>query len=596
MKYIFKYEFIANKYWYYFMRKLKNIVGGFILINFKAEVINLISKSNEGLEKEEIENLIETPPSFDMGDYAFPCFKLAKFYRKAPNIIAQEMIEKIGENEYFEKIVNVGPYVNFFINKEMLTKTVLEEIKDKGENFGSSSIGKGKTVIVEFSSPNIAKPFHIGHIRSTVIGHSLYRIYTFLGYDTVSVNHLGDYGTQFGMLISALKRWGNIEVVEKEPINELLKLYVKFNAEAEKNPELANEARMWFKKLEEKDEEALRLWKWMRDISLKEFNRVYDMLGIKYDSYAGESFYSDKMAEVTEDLERKGLLQTSEGAEIVDLEEYDMPPALIRKSDGTTLYITRDVAAAIYRKEHYDFYKNIYVVGSQQILHFKQWKKVVELMGYDWAEDCVHVPFGMVSLEDGTMSTRKGRVVFLEDVLNKAVEKTLDIIISRNPDLDNKEEIAKQVGIGAVVFQELFNNRIKDYVFSWDRTLSFEGETGPYVQYTHARANSLLEKGDFSENDKIECSLLSSEEEINIIRLIYSFSNVVVNAAEKYEPYILTRHVVELAKAFNKFYHNCPILSESEDIKKARLMLVYATKTVIKTGLYLLGIEAPDRM
>ena len=566
------------------------------MINFKEEVVKLILGIVEGIDREEIESLIETPPSYDMGDYAFPCFKLAKVFKKAPNLIAKEVANEIGENEFFEKVQNVGPYVNFFINKQTLTRLVLEDVIDKNDIYGSSNIGKGKKVIVEFSSPNIAKPFHIGHIRSTVIGHSLYRIYKFLGFDTIAINHLGDYGTQFGMLISAFKKWGNLEVIEADPINELLKLYVKFNAEAEIDSSLRDEARMWFKKLEDGDEEAVQLWKWMREISLKEFNRVYDMLGIKYDSYAGESFYSDKMPRVVKELEEKKLLKKSEGAEIVDLEPFGMPPALIKKSDGSTLYITRDIAAAIYRKEHYDFAKNIYVVGSQQILHFKQWKKVIELMGYDWAEDCIHVPFGMVSLEEGTMSTRKGRVIFLEDVLRKAVEKTLEIINERNPGLENKGEVAKQVGIGAVVFQELFNGRIKDYVFSWDKTLSFEGETGPYVQYSHARANSLLEKGDFNPDAKVDFSLLKTDEEINIIRSLHDFPNSILNAMEKNEPSFITRHIVELAKAFNKFYHDCPILSEEEEIKKARLSIVYAVKTTIRTGLYLLGIEAPSKM
>ena len=566
------------------------------MINFKEEVVKLILGIVEGIDREEIESLIETPPSYDMGDYAFPCFKLAKVFKKAPNLIAKEVANEIGENEFFEKVQNVGPYVNFFINKQTLTRLVLEDVIDKNDIYGSSNIGKGKKVIVEFSSPNIAKPFHIGHIRSTVIGHSLYRIYKFLGFDTITINHLGDYGTQFGMLISAFKKWGNLEVIEADPINELLKLYVKFNAEAEIDSSLRDEARMWFKKLEDGDEEAVQLWKWMREISLKEFNRVYDMLGIKYDSYAGESFYSDKMPRVVKELEEKKLLKKSEGAEIVDLEPFGMPPALIKKSDGSTLYITRDIAAAIYRKEHYDFAKNIYVVGSQQILHFKQWKKVIELMGYDWAEDCIHVPFGMVSLEEGTMSTRKGRVIFLEDVLRKAVEKTLEIINERNPGLENKGEVAKQVGIGAVVFQELFNGRIKDYVFSWDKTLSFEGETGPYVQYSHARANSLLEKGDFNPDAKVDFSLLKTDEEINIIRSLHDFPNSILNAMEKNEPSFITRHIVELAKAFNKFYHDCPILSEEEEIKKARLSIVYAVKTTIRTGLYLLGIEAPSKM
>lgn len=566
------------------------------MIDFKNEAVKLIEEQQDSLNREEVISLMEIPPSSKMGDYAFPCFKLAKAFKKAPNLIAEEFVGKMEGNEYFEKIENKGPYINFFINNEMLVKTVLENIKEEKENYGSSNMGEDKTVIVEFSSPNIAKPFHIGHIRSTVIGNSLYKIYKFLGFDTVAINHLGDYGTQFGMLIVAYKKWGDRDVIEADPINELLKLYVRFNSEAEDNEELMNQARYWFKELEEGNEEALELWQWMRDISLKEFNKVYNLLNIEFDSYAGESFYSDKMVEVIKDLKEKKLLEESRGAEIVDLEPYDMPPALIKKSDGSTLYATRDIAAAIYRKEHYDFHKNIYVVGSQQILHFKQWIKVVELMGHNWAKDCIHVPFGMVSLESGTMSTRKGRVVFLEDVLKNAIDKTFKIIEDRNPNLENKEDVAKQVGIGAVVFQELFNARIKDYVFSWEETLSFEGETGPYVQYTHARASRLLERGDFDLEDKVDFSLLKEEDELSIVKLLYDFPSIIVNAMEKNEPSIITRLIVETAKAFNKFYNSCPILSEDEELKKARLLLVYGTKTVIKIGLGLLGIDAPEKM
>ncbi|TJX13029.1 arginine--tRNA ligase [Tissierella creatinini] len=566
------------------------------MIDFKEQVVKLIEGEVDSLTRDEINALIEIPPSYDMGDYAFPVFRLAKTFRKAPNIIAEDLASKFKQDEYFEKVENAGPYVNFFIDKKKLTQTVLEEILEEKDGFGSSTIGNGKKVIVEFSSPNIAKPFHIGHIRTTVIGNSLYKIYKFLGYDTIAINHLGDYGTQFGMLISAFKKWGDREVIEENPIKELLKLYVRFNSEAEEDESLRDEARYWFKELEDGNEEAKELWQWIRDISLKEFSKVYDMLGISFDSYAGESFYSDKMPAVIEEMEKKGILKDSEGASIVDLDQYGMPPALIKKSDGSTLYTTRDITAAIYRKNHYDFYKNIYVVASQQNLHFKAWMKVIELMGYDWAKDCIHVPFGMVSLEDGTLSTRKGRVVFLEDVLNTAIENTAKIIEDRNPNLPNKEEVAKQVGIGAIIFQELFNQRIKDYVFNWDRTLSFEGETGPYCQYTYARSNSLLEKGGFNIEDEYSIELLNSEDEINVIRLLYKFPNVVLEACEKNEPYLITRHIVEIAKSFNKFYSSTPIIIEDEDLKKARLKLVYATKTVIKNGLGLLGMEAPKKM
>lgn len=566
------------------------------MIDFKKEVINAICNIQDSLDYNEVESLIEIPPNYDMGDYAFPCFKLAKTFRKAPNLIAEELAGKIGHSEYFEKVENAGAYLNFFINKSSLAETVLKEIVEKKDEYGSRDIGKGKNIIVEFSSPNIAKPFHIGHLRSTVIGNSIYKICRFLGFNAIAINHLGDYGTQFGMLIAAYKKWGDKELIEADPINEFLKLYVKFNSEADKDESLRDEARYWFKELENNNPEAVELWQWIRDLSLKEFKRVYKLLNIEFDSYAGESFYSDKMARVTDELEEKGLLKESEGAQIVDLEEYDMPPALIRKRDGSTLYITRDIAAAIYRKEHYNFYKNIYVVASQQNLHFKQWIRVVDLMGYDWAFDCIHVPFGMVSLEDGTLSTRKGRVVFLEDVLNKAIESVKNIIEERNPNLENKDEVAKQVGVGAVIFQDLFNSRIKDYVFTWDRTINFEGETGPYVQYTHARANSLLEKGDFKLEDSVDFNLLKQQEEVDLIRLLYNFPNIVYDAYEKLEPSFITRSVTDIAKAFNKFYNSCPILSADEDLKKARLSLVYAAKTVIKTGLGLVGIEAPNRM
>ncbi|WP_026895103.1 arginine--tRNA ligase [Clostridiisalibacter paucivorans] len=566
------------------------------MIDFREKLSEEVSNNVKDLTSEEIKELVEIPPNYDMGDYAMPCFRLAKKFRKSPQIIAEEIVNALKGNQYFERIENVGPYVNFFVNKEVLAEDVLKEVFDKKESYGATDVGKSRNVIVEFSSPNIAKPFHIGHIRTTVIGHALYRIYKFLGFNAIAINHLGDYGTQFGKLIVAYKQWGDRDVIESNPIPELLKLYIRFHQEAEKTPQLDDEARMWFKKLENKDSEATELWQWIRDVSLKEFNRVYDMLNIKFDSFAGESFYSDKMPVVVEKMEQKGLLTESQGAKIVDLESYDMPPALIKKKDGSTLYITRDIAAAIYRKEEYDFYKNIYVVGSQQILHFKQWIKIIELMGHDWAKDCIHVPFGMVSLEEGTMSTRAGRVVFLEDVLNKAVEKTKEIIENKNPKLENKEQVAKEVGIGAVLFQELSNNRIKDYTFSWDKTLAFEGETGPYVQYTHTRASSILRRADVKIDKDVDYSILINDEAVNVIRLLQGFNQVIIDAMEKNEPSFITRHITEIAKAYNRFYHSCPILSEDDDIKKARLLLTYAAKTVIKTGLNLLGIDAPEKM
>lgn len=566
------------------------------MLNFREEVIKLIKSEVDELTEKEISSLIEVPPSYDMGDYAFPVFSLAKVFRKAPPKIAEELAERFGKTNYFEKVENKGAYLNFFVNKKKLIEVTLNEIREKTTRYGSSNMGKGKKVLVEFSSPNIAKPFHIGHIRTTVIGNAIFRIFTFLGFDTVSINHLGDYGTQFGTMISAYKKWGDREVIEKDPINELLKLYVRFNREAEEDESLKDEARYWFKELENKNEEAIELWEWIREISLKEFNKVYKLLNIEFDSLAGESFYSDKMSVVVDELKEKKLLKESEGAYLVDLEEHGMPPALIMKKDGSTLYTTRDIAAAFYRKQTYDFYKNIYVVASEQNLHFKAWIKVVELMGHDWAKDCIHIPFGMVSSEDGRLSTREGKVIFLEDVLNKAIESTLKIINERNPELENKEKVSKQVGIGAVIFQELFNQRIKDYVFSWDRTLSFEGETGPYVQYTHARINSLLERGEFNGDEEVDYSLLKTEEEISIARLLYDFPQIIIDSMEKYEPFFVTRHIVEIAQAYNKFYNSVTINTEDIELKKARLMLSFAVKIVIKTGLSLLGIEAPERM
>lgn len=564
--------------------------------DFKLEVADIISAQVSDLSLEEIIALIEIPPNKDMGDYAFPCFKLAKAFRKAPNMIANDLAEKMGKNDLIEKVETAGAYINFFIDKSSLAKSVITEVLDKKEDYGKTNIGEGKKVIVEFSSPNIAKPFHIGHIRTTVIGNALYKAYKALGFDTVRINHLGDYGTQFGKLIVAFKRWGDEEEVKQAPIKTLLKLYVQFHDEAEKDPSIDEEARIWFKKLEDGEEEAVKLWKWFKDASLEEFNKVYDILGIEFDSYAGESFYSDKMPRMIDIMNEKGILKDSQGAKIVDLEEYNMPPALITKSDGSTLYLTRDIAAATYRKETYDFYKNIYVVGSQQILHFKQWMKVVELMGGEWAKDCVHVPFGMVALEEGTMSTRKGRVVFLEDVLNRAINTTKEIIEKKNPNLENIDTVAKQIGVGAVVFQELSNNRIKDYTFSWDRTLNFDGETGPYVQYTHTRACSVLRKANEEVTADVDFSVISDADSTNVIKEIGNFPKAVQDVIKDNEPHVIARYVVDLAQAFNKFYHENSIIVEDEKVRKARLALVLATKQTIKNALSLLGIEAPERM
>ena len=564
--------------------------------DFKVAIANCLKEKIEDLTLEEIVALIEVPPNKEMGDYAFPCFKLAKVFRKAPNMIAAELAETIEAKGEISKVMPLGGYVNFFVNKSQLAESVIKDVLTKKENYGHSDLGQNKAVVIDFSSPNIAKPFHIGHIRTTVIGNALYKIYDSQGYNVVRVNHLGDYGTQFGKLIVAFKLWGNKEAVEANPIPELLKLYIQFHDEAEKKPEMEDEARAWFTKLENGDEEAKALWQWFRDESLKEFARVYDLLDIEFDSYAGESFYSDKMDTVIDQIKEKGLLKESQGTNVVDLEEYNMPPALITKNDGSTLYMTRDLAAAIYRKNTYDFDKCIYVVGSQQSLHFQQLFKVLELMGFEWSKDLVHVPFGMVALEEGTMSTRKGRVVFLEDVLKQAIEKTKETVLSKNPNAKNVDEIAKQVGVGAVVFQELSNSRIKDYTFSWERTLSFEGETGPYVQYTHARCCAVLRKANEEVSTDINYELLSDGDAAEVLKVIGSFNKSIVSAMRRNEPHIVTRFVLDLAQAFNKFYHDNPILVEDEELRKARLALVAATRQTLENGLNILGMHAPERM
>lgn len=569
------------------------------MINFKEQIAEGLARET-GLDANELLYKIETPPDRKMGDYAFPTFMLAKTMRKNPAVIAQELKEKLNDVAGVREIAVAGPYLNFFIDTTALAENVLKAVLEEGDRFGSSDIGKGKTTIVEYSSPNIAKPFHIGHIRTTIIGDSIKRIYKHLGYNVEAINHLGDYGTQFGMMIEAYKRWGDDDVIEKNPIPELVKLYVRINQEAETNKELLDNSREWFRKLESGDKEAVALWQWFRDLSLDEFKRVYDMLDVEFDSYRGESYYSDLMLKAVDEIKAKGLLVEDQGAQIINLDKYNLPPAIIIKSDGSTIYLTRDIATAIFRKDTYDFYKNIYVVGSQQNLHFQQLKAILKEMGYDWADDCIHVPFGMVSLPEGTLSTRRGKVVYLEDVLNRATEKVDDILREREEKngytMENREELARQVGIGAVKFQELFNQRIKDYVFDWDRTLSFDGETGPYVQYTHARMHSLLEKGAFDPAKSVDVKALTLDDEKELLQQLYGFNQVIVDSHEKYEPYLVTRYITECAKTFNKYYTNTPILVEDDDIKNARLLLVYGVKNMIKIGLNLLGIEAPNKM
>ncbi len=575
---------------------IDKFIGGRLMADFKKLISESLKSEIEDLTLEEITALIEVPPNKEMGDYAFPCFKLAKVFRKAPNAIAEDLAGKIQPTDDINKIINLGGYVNFFVNKESLAKKVINQVLTEKENYGKSEFGKGKTVVVEFSSPNIAKPFHIGHVRTTVIGNALSKIYASQGYHVEKLNHLGDYGTQFGKLIVAYKLWGDKQAVENDPIKELLKLYIRFHDEAETKPEMEDEAREWFTKLENGDEEAKDLWQWFRDESLKEFSRVYKLLDIEFDSYVGESFYSDKMPAVIEELKEKNLLEESDGAMIVNLEDSKLPPALIQKRDGSTLYLTRDLASAFYRKKVYDFDKSIYVVGAQQELHFKQCFEIIKRMGYDWYKDMIHVQFGMVALEEGTMSTRKGRVVFLEDVLNQAIDRTRQIIEEKNPDAENIDEVAKAVGVGAVVFQELSNSRIKDYTFSWDRTLSFEGETGPYVQYTHARCCAVLRKAGQPVSADINYELLSDQDAADVLSVLENFNKSIMTAMNKNEPHIVTRFVLDLAQAFNKFYHNSPILVEDADLRAARLALVEATRQTIENALKILGMKAPQKM
>lgn len=565
-------------------------------MDFKEKIVDLI-KNVIDLDKEEILNSIEIP-NYDMGDFAFPCFKLAKTMKKAPNIIAIEVAEKIERKSFISDIKVVNAYINFYVDKTVFVEKILKNVIEEKENFADSKMGEGKTVVIDYSSPNIAKPFHIGHLRSTVIGNSLYKIYKKLGYDVVGINHLGDWGTQFGKLIVAYKNWGDKELVEKNDIKELSKIYVKFHEESEKNPALEDEARLWLVKMQEGDKEALELWKWFCDISMKEFERVYKMLNISFDSYAGESFYNDKMQAIVDELFEKNILVESEGAKIVDLEKYNMPPCLILRSDGGTLYPTRDISAAFYRKKEYNFEKCLYITALDQNLHFAQWFKVIELMGYDWAKDLVHIPFGLVSLNDGKLSTRRGHVVLMEDILNSAIEKTKNIIEEKNPNLENKEKVAKDVGIGAVIFNDLFNSRVKNVVFDLERMLNFQGETGPYVQYTHARACSILEKENFDENmlANIDFSLISDEYSFEIVKLLSQYQDKIIDASNKYEPFIITRHLVNICQAFNKFYDENNIKNSEEKLKNARLSIVYATKMVIANGLYLLGINAPEKM
>lgn len=551
-----------------------------------------------GIDKDEIEAAIAVPPDNKMGDYALPCFKFAKVMRKSPVAIAEELKNTFATDDAISEVEAVNGYLNFRVNRTALVKETLEKIAEQGEAFGSSDMGNGKTICIDYSSVNIAKPFHIGHLSTTVIGGALYRIFKFLGYNAVGINHLGDYGTQFGKLIYAYKHWGSEEAVKEGGVKELTRLYVRYHKESENDPSMDDEARSYFKLIENGDEECVKLFNLFKEITLKEVEKIYDELDIKFDSYAGESFYNDKMQPVIDELAEKGLLVESEGAKIVDLEKYGMPPCIILRSDGASLYATRDLAAACYRKEHYDFDKCLYVVAYQQNLHFKQIFKVLELMGKPWAKDLVHVAYGMVSLLDDNgnqvaMSTRNGTVVLLEDVLKKCHEKCLEIIEQKNPDLEDKENVARQVGTGAVIFGALSNSKIKDIAFSYSKILNFDGETGPYVQYTAARIKSVLRKG--GAIGKYEIKNVN-EDEYQLIALLSTFPDVVKAAAERLEPFFVTRYAIDVASAFNKFYFDCKIIGDDANETNFRLAISSATLTVLSSALTLLGIKVPERM
>ena len=549
----------------------------------------------QDVESSEIEPLITVPKDPAMGDYCLPCFKFAKEMKKSPMALAQEIVSRIGAYNFLEKAEAVGGYVNFTLNKKMVATRVVEQILTEGVSYGRSEEGAGKTVCIDFSSVNIAKPFHMGHLLNTSIGGALCRIFRSLGYKVVGINHLGDWGTQFGKLIVAYKKWGCREDVDKRGVKALFDIYVKYHKEAEEDPSLDDEARAWFKKIEDGNEEALSLFGYFKEVTMKEVDRIYKRLNVTFDSYAGESFYNDKMQPVLDELEEKGLLELSDGAKVVRFEGDKMPPCLLVRSDGATLYATRDLAAAVYRKKTYDFYKCLYVVAYQQNLHFQQIFEVLRLMGKPWADDMVHVAHGMVSLQDGALSSRGGRVVFVEDVLNTAVRKAGEIIAEKNPDLKDREKTAEQVGVGATIFAMLFNSRIKDMVFDYDKVLNFDGETGPYVQYTYARCCSLLEKC-VADGDDFDEDGIANPEAYALVKALEKYPESVRLAGEKYEPSIVARQIVDIAQAFNKFYFEHNIKSAAPAVRNARLALVGATRQVIESGLTLLGIAAPQRM
>lgn len=562
-------------------------------MDYKQLIIDSINI--EGVDKSELIALVAIPKDSAMGDLCIPCFKLAKEMKKPPMAIADEIAAHVTKSEMIEEVTSVAGFVNFKFNKIAFAKQTLQDVLAKGEDYGKSDEGNGKTVCIDYSSVNIAKPFHMGHLLNTALGGAIYRIYTALGYNVVGINHLGDWGTQFGKLIVAFKRWGSKQEVEKRGVRALVDIYVRFHKEEESDPNLGDEARAWFKAIEDGNTEALELFEYFKGVTLKEVDRIYKRLHVKFDSYAGESFYNDKMQPVLDELTAKGLLQESDGAKVVKFEDENMAPCLLQRSDGATLYATRDMAAAFYRKNTYDFYKCLYVVAYQQNLHFQQVFKVLDMMGCEWSKDMVHVAHGMVSLENGAMSTREGNVVFLEDVLNTVVEKALRVIEEKNPHLADKEKIAEQIGVGATLFGVLYNSRIKDMVFSIDKVLNFEGETGPYVQYTYARCNSLFDKcGEIG--SEIDYKGLDNEVSKAIVALLDRYPQILQESAKKYEPSVVTRYAIDLAQAFNKFYFECKIGAEAEGIKNSRLLLTKAVRQVLGNALGLLGIETPQKM
>lgn len=559
----------------------------------KQIIASELAKVIDNLDQDAILNLLEQPKSSDLGDIAFPAFSLAKVERKAPQAIAADIVEKI-DTTHFDKVVATGPYVNFFLNKAEISGQVIKEVVKEGADYGQQNEGKGENVTIDLSSPNIAKPFSVGHLRSTVIGDALSNIFRKMGYNTIKINHLGDWGKQFGLLMVAYKKWGSKEAVEANPIDELLQLYVRINAEIENDPALDDEGRLWFKKLEDGDPEATELWQWFRDESLVEFNRIYKLLGVEFDSLNGEAFYNDKMDEGIKILEEKGLLEESKGASIVNLDDVNLPPAMIKKSDGATLYITRDIATAMYRARTYNFVKSIYVVGQEQSNHFRQLKAVLKKMGFDWSDDMTHVDFGLVTKNRQKLSTRKGNIILLEPTLQEAISRAKSQIEDKNPELENKEAVAHAVGVGAVKFYDLKTDRRNGYDFDLEAMVSFEGETGPYIQYAYARIQSILRKADFTPDANADYRL-NDAESWEIIKLLQDFSRVVKRAADNYEPSLIAKYAISLAQAFNKYYAHTRILDESPE-RDSRLALSYSTAVVLKEALRLLGVDAPEKM